>query len=194
MASKNTKYKQQGAILIVALVMLMVLTLLGVSGITTTQMQERMAGNEQENAYAFETAEAILRTAEQYIENNVTSLDAFDTDGTDGLYNSETDSLWSKIDWEGSDSSNNLEAIMANDTSNNIKGAYIIEHFATFQVEQTSTTIGDTGSKGVSSDSGLGSTSSTSTISVSQFRITARGLGAGGRGRVYLQANYGKAL
>ena len=40
--------RQSGAVLVIAMIMLLVLTLLGVTAMNTTSMQERMAANSQE--------------------------------------------------------------------------------------------------------------------------------------------------
>ncbi len=49
---------QQGAVLIVSLIMLLVLTLLGVAGMNSSVMQERMAANNQNGNRAFQAAES----------------------------------------------------------------------------------------------------------------------------------------
>lgn len=55
--------RQSGAVLLVALVILVVLTLLGVSTMTSTQLQEKMAANSQEATRAFHIAESGLSEA-----------------------------------------------------------------------------------------------------------------------------------
>ena len=57
--------RQRGAILVSALLMLLVLTVIGVSVMQITRMQERMAGNTRDLNLAFQGAEAALREAEQ---------------------------------------------------------------------------------------------------------------------------------
>ena len=79
---KHTKH-QKGAVLIVSLVMLIIMTLLGISGMNNTVMQERMAGNQRNSTLAFQAAEAALRAAEYEIENNWGSdFPDGDTNGT----------------------------------------------------------------------------------------------------------------
>lgn len=75
--------KQNGAALIVCLILLLVMTLLGVTSITTTTMEEKMAGNIRNKHLSFQAAEAALRTGEN-IANNLPGDAAFN--GTDGLY------------------------------------------------------------------------------------------------------------
>lgn len=55
--------RQQGAVLVVALIMLVVLTLLGLAGMNTTQMEEKMAANSQELSRAFQAAETGVSEA-----------------------------------------------------------------------------------------------------------------------------------
>ncbi len=74
---------QQGAVLIVSLVMLIIMTLLGISAMNNTVMQERMAGNQRNSTLAFQAAEAALRAAENDIDNNWGSdFPDGDTNGT----------------------------------------------------------------------------------------------------------------
>jgi len=54
---------QSGAVLIIALIMLAVLTLLGVTAMHTTSLEEKMASNSQEGNRAFQLAETGLATA-----------------------------------------------------------------------------------------------------------------------------------
>ncbi|WP_024329262.1 PilX N-terminal domain-containing pilus assembly protein [Thioalkalivibrio sp. ALR17-21] len=55
--------RQQGAALIVGLILLIVITLLAVAGMQNTVLQERMAGNMHDRNLAFQEAEAGLRAA-----------------------------------------------------------------------------------------------------------------------------------
>lgn len=52
--------QQRGAALIVSLIVLLVLTLIGVAGMNTSVMQERMAVNSQNSNRAFQAAESTL--------------------------------------------------------------------------------------------------------------------------------------
>lgn len=72
---------EQGAVLVVALVVLLVMTLLGVTGMQDAAMQERIAGNLKERHRSFLAAEAALRQGEQYVLDN-TPADPC-TEGTD---------------------------------------------------------------------------------------------------------------
>ena len=54
---------QSGAVLVVAMIFLIVMTLLAVTGMSTTSMEERMASNSQESMKAFQAAETGLAQA-----------------------------------------------------------------------------------------------------------------------------------
>lgn len=65
MRSKQlTHGQQQGAVLLVGLIMLMLLTIIGLASIRGTDLQERMAGNMRDRNIAFQASEASLRVGE----------------------------------------------------------------------------------------------------------------------------------
>jgi len=55
--------RQSGAILIVSMIILLILTLLGVTAMNTSSLQQRMASNTQEQVHAFQAAETGLNQA-----------------------------------------------------------------------------------------------------------------------------------
>ena len=61
--------RERGAILIVTLLFLVILTMLGVTAMTGTTMEERMAGNARDGSIALQAAEAALRDARRDINN-----------------------------------------------------------------------------------------------------------------------------
>ena len=71
--------RQRGAVLVVSLLILLVMTVLGVAAMGTTTLQERMANNNRQQQVAFQAAEAALRAAEIYLGNTITSLTALNT-------------------------------------------------------------------------------------------------------------------
>lgn len=60
---------QRGAVMVVALLLLFVMTVLALGASQATRMQERMAGNARDYDLAFQSAEAALRSAERLIDN-----------------------------------------------------------------------------------------------------------------------------
>lgn len=61
--------RERGAVLVIALIMLLLLTMLGVSGMRNSTMEERMAGNLKEQYRALQVAEEALRLAEAEIDS-----------------------------------------------------------------------------------------------------------------------------
>jgi type IV pilus assembly protein PilX len=83
--TRSAARHQGGAILIAVLAILLALTLLGVAGMRATTLEERMAGNFQENYLAFQAAEAALRVAEEQLAD-ATVFGTLAFDGSSGTY------------------------------------------------------------------------------------------------------------
>lgn len=58
--------KQRGAVMMIALMFLLLLTMIGLSSSNVSLMQERMAGSVYQSNLSFQMAEATLRVAEQH--------------------------------------------------------------------------------------------------------------------------------
>lgn len=67
-------HEQSGAIMIVALVLLFVVTLLAMSGLKTASVQERMALNAQSTNTAFQHAESAVNSVLWRMQNNERSF------------------------------------------------------------------------------------------------------------------------
>jgi type IV pilus assembly protein PilX len=85
---------QKGAAFVTGLIFLAVLTLLGVSAMKMSIMEERMSGNMRDRVLALRAAEMGLRYAEQHIRDNDSSTNTpkpidgitdFDASCTDGV-------------------------------------------------------------------------------------------------------------
>jgi hypothetical protein len=74
----NLQHKQTGAVLVVALVLLVVLTMLGISAIEATKLETRMAANTREYNQAFQNAEAGLRYANNLVNESGGNMDESD--------------------------------------------------------------------------------------------------------------------
>lgn len=59
--------RQRGAALAISLIFLLILTLLGITAMSGSTVQERLAGNQRDLELAFEAAEAALRDGENNI-------------------------------------------------------------------------------------------------------------------------------
>ncbi len=67
---------QRGAVLYVALIMLILLALLGIAGMQVASMQEKMSSNYRAANRAFQNSEGVVRNAERSVENIVNRNDA----------------------------------------------------------------------------------------------------------------------
>ena len=70
-ANLTSRKRQRGAVLIVALLFLVILTMLGVTAMTGSTMEQRMAGNSRDVAVALQAAEAAMRDARRDINTMV---------------------------------------------------------------------------------------------------------------------------
>ncbi len=122
--------KQSGAALFMCLMLLLVMTLIGVSGITSSTLEEKMAGNMRNKHMSFQAAEAALRIAE--IEAAALAIDTNFAAAGDHLYE-RTDFIWeTAADWQVY----GLNAIMDPDNDNvpprfAQDPSYIIENYGT---------------------------------------------------------------
>lgn len=95
MKSKNSysnlksRHQQSGAVLFTALILLVIMTMLGITSMSTSTLQEKMAANSQEVNRSFQTAETGLQmafddsnafsTANTYDDNSTPNDDSDDT-------------------------------------------------------------------------------------------------------------------
>jgi len=169
--------RQEGAVLAVSLLLLLVLTLLGVSSMQGTMLEEKMAGNAKDRNLAFQTSESGLREAENFIEQLV-SLGNFD--GTAGLYgvgDPEPDYADAQT-W--ADSAKHVDA----DSS---YGAYQPPQY---NIKRFTTV---TGMEGAMNMSGYGDNKGTGDVTI--FKITSRGTGGNSdSAEVIVRSNYGRIL
>ncbi|MCU7844146.1 MAG: pilus assembly protein [Candidatus Thiodiazotropha sp. (ex Monitilora ramsayi)] len=65
---------QRGAVLIFALVLLLIMTVLAISGVGNSTLEQRMSGNYSHAMTAFQAAEQGLRVAEEWLYDNLDPL------------------------------------------------------------------------------------------------------------------------
>ena len=92
--------KETGVALFISLVLLLALTIVGVSSVQTTSLEVRMTRNEHDATLAFQAAESALRDAEEDLEA-MASTAGFSDAGAGGLYNVAR--LGDPEHWEDSD-------------------------------------------------------------------------------------------
>jgi len=71
----STRQRQQGVALVVSLIILVSLTMLGLTAIQRTTTDLSMAGNQRETGLMFQAAEVGLITAENFVKNSTTNGD-----------------------------------------------------------------------------------------------------------------------
>jgi len=84
----NYPRHQKGVTLVVSLVILVTLTMLGLSSIQRTTSELTMAGNQRESGLMFQAAEMGLRSAETFIQNQISN--SVYSDPGKGLYDIHT--------------------------------------------------------------------------------------------------------
>jgi type IV pilus assembly protein PilX len=102
-SSRSMRNNQRGVALVVALVLLVVATLIGLAGIRGTTLQERMSANMYDRSLAFQRAESALRAAEDAITANwqIEDLDGQDCRPASGTLCHavpEADAVWVEVD------------------------------------------------------------------------------------------------
>lgn len=93
---------QKGAVLVVGLIFLALLTLIGVTAYSVATQEERMAGNTGDRLRAFEAAEAALRECERHISDPLTPLFSADGATDPGMYEAPAAGApekWETINW-----------------------------------------------------------------------------------------------
>ena len=177
----NTIY-QSGAVLFVGLMMLLVMSLIAITSMQGSTLEVRMAGNTRDSLVALQTAEAALRAGEELLESGTLSLLAFDSDGTDALYDNSDQELWKTINsstngWTDNNSQRHMAFIPDNV---NTEPRFVIQHISETQVNY-----------GISPEVGGGYNQLQNTQTVQLFRVTARGTGGSDNTEVILQSIYG---
>lgn len=79
------QHNQKGMVLILVLSLLLALTILGVSSMSTSTLETKMANNFQDRNAAFQAAEAALREGERLVETSNYDGSQFDDQCTNGL-------------------------------------------------------------------------------------------------------------
>ena len=166
--------KQRGVVLIMALTILMVLTLVGVSAMKTSSLQERMSGNARDYQIAFEAAEIALRAGEDYIDTITLTTD-FSSTGTNGRFKARSVTGGDAWSTESNWTSGLTTSVAVSSLTNNPE--YMIEIMDSTYGADDSVTPGAAGSS-----------------KIKLFRITSRGYGKNPNTRVMLQTDYGKYM
>lgn len=190
--------RQNGVALIMSLVMLLILTILGVSSVQTTSLQERMSRNATDANMAFQAAESAVEEAEGYLET-VSSLLPFETANTEGRYNSADEAGDGPLDFGDFNWVVNVndpdqqtdcappagfedrDCVIVTNTIDGVAAQprYVVEFIKTVVSDEDLLNLDNIGG-----GSGAGRTQI--------FRITAYGTGGTAAARVMIQTTYGR--
>ena len=170
--------RQDGVALFIALVVLLIITVLGISGLQTTTLEERMAASARDRDIAFQAAEAALAEGEQFVQGlGVTEIAQFDNNA-DGLYRPvsdvTTDDWWETVDWVND---TNLPTVNVAVGGVAAQPRFIVEYKTRVLAGDDSLNVSNVGA-GVGAPTDI-------------FRITAFGTGGSARANVMLQSSFG---
>ncbi|KAB7623153.1 PilX N-terminal domain-containing pilus assembly protein [Alkalilimnicola sp. S0819] len=174
----QSRHAQRGAALAISLILLLVMTLLGVSAMRGTTLEEKMAGNTRNRSIAFQAAEAALREAETTLTGyDAAFISANFGDGVgNGLYDSNHDAdPHDNTLWQGTRSV----------AANAVPGTAALPRYYIKEIGFVPGTGGSIGlSQGVPQGSG----------GITVFEITAQGTGGDTDAQVVLRTRYGLSL
>lgn len=134
---RQTAPRQSGSVLIVTILLLLALTIIGLSTVVLNSTQTRIATNSADQQIAFQTAEGALAEAQQMIltgiQSNTLDVSSFqDTSpSSTGLYVTKpgNDPLWTTVDW--------TSAIQSFKGKSAQPSSYIVELLPSFHVKGT---------------------------------------------------------
>lgn len=174
MMNMQHTHNQSGVTLVVSLIILIALTILGLTTMQSTRTEVSMAGNLREYGITFNAAEAGLSNAESFVDGTISK----------NVYTDPDSGLYYKTD-EDPDYFSNATWIASQDAS--ITLPHVVEQ-PKFVVKY----LGDRSQNEAASLNIGGYGSGQPGITVSNFRITAKGFGQTNHSVLYVQSNYGK--
>ena len=127
MSCRHTKFKpgqnrQKGVSILVALVMLLVLTLIGVSSMNSSIVELKMATSMQQQGIALNRAEELLRVGETNIGTIITNPAAYDFAAAgDGYYVNADNIDVRDIDWP-------TQGLVSIKPDANVDDTYVVEY------------------------------------------------------------------
>ncbi|MCK5829674.1 MAG: pilus assembly protein PilX [Methylococcales bacterium] len=166
---------ESGVVLVVSLIMLLLVTIIGLSGSQVTSLEEKMANNRKDQNLAFQAAEAALRGGEDNIES-IVALSAFN--GTSGLLGK--DDAVSDFSSSGTWSASNSKIFDTSSSLVTTQPRYFIKYLTTGEI-----TTGASINMGGYGESSAGA-------AVSFFTVISRGTGGQDTSQVYLKSYFGK--
>ena len=174
----NASSRQSGVALFISLVLLLVLTIIGVSSVQTTSLEVRMSRNEHDTLLAFQAAESALRDAENNLLG-ITSTAPFNNTG--GLY--QVADMGDPENWDSTAVWGGGSSVVGEALDGTVEPPrYIVEYIGPVLRDENAHQQDDPYSAAATVDR------------VEMFRITARGVGGTPNAQVLLQSTYGRIM
>lgn len=183
-APKKLTGREQGSALTMSLVFLVLLTIIGISAMNFSSLEERMAGNFKDQYLAFQAAESALKDAETDAFNNISNATPFTSSCTNGLClpTGSGAYVWDTVDWStGSTTSRQYGAYTGSPTIGTSLAAqprYIIEDIPNPTTPPAGESAADPWKRGATGNE--------------YYRITARGVGSTSQSQAMLQVIFRK--
>lgn len=171
--------QQSGAALAISLIILLIMTIIIISGAQNIALQEKMAASTRDGMTSFEAAETAIKEAEDKIELLV-STSSFSDTGVGGLYKKDfgPSDISDKSIWESS------ITIAGTQSTQGATATYYIEDLGILPVpEEDLSGINMTG---------YGQTTGGGDVTI--FKIVSRSLGVSGNAERILISMHGKRL
>ncbi len=169
--------QQKGVVLIISLVILVIITIIGISSMQSTIVEEQMATNMNNKNIAFQAAESTLRYAEEITIEGLLNTNNFN--GSNGLY-------------DQSNPEPNLFATTWDDT-NSLQYPYATDKVMTqprYMIRLMDTIVGSDSNKMLNIRGYRRQNISSANTTV--FRVTARGTGSTDQSQVIIRSYYGR--
>jgi len=77
--------QQKGAALVISLVILLIMTIIGLQGMSGTTLEERMSRNYRDSQMSFQAAETALRDGENFVQTTLFKMSDYSDTCTNGL-------------------------------------------------------------------------------------------------------------
>ena len=177
----QTLRRESGAVLVVGLVMVLLISIIGVSAIRGSNLQESMAGNMRERNLAFQASESALRIGEGLVSDQVSRPLMT---GSEGMYNdtfrtpSTSILTFSNADW-----------INASKVKVAAIGLDYVVREPTYIIEQLDP---DIGIGAAMEGSAIDLEGMQNTGDITPYRVTARGFGGSVNSIKTLQTSYNR--
>lgn len=121
---KQYRKKEQGMVLVTSMLILLVMTLIGITSMGTATMEEKMARNTRDMNFALQAAESVLETGERVLQQatlpifngatpglypaNINGFEKYEDDNDDGTIDAN-------FNWS-------VDAVLQTDTLNGVTG------------------------------------------------------------------------